>query len=453
MSAGMAASSLQPLLEGAGLDALLTHILPLLSLHELGRLAASCRRLRVVVAHVPEAKWQAAAWRSQPHPQHPIHRAASCQAYLRRQHAVHSAVSAGCVMVTTTPPTPGKLAPDLSAYAALIRQSDGTDSLQVLEMATHRLRTCIRLPPLNFQSPVHWDQASSRVALPWGIVWHEKQDYPVCTGVCLVHLQTGGVAQIQLGLQVQGPVFGGFTLSSLAYVRHTQGPAHVWSAFDGTGGVQHRTAACFAHEHSEQLVLAPAGTHAAAYVASLYSYFAVWQLAACSATRVETGEAVWQVVWSPCSKMLLSLGTRCARLWSLEGEALSDTQLHGLPTNTSWSGPSVAVLCHEAICPKHLRCYTAVGTDLTPAFVFESPDTWRLDAVQVSPDWRHVAVLTSQDLERGEWQAGQLLVFSARGQLCMRVGMPGPYYALTWVKEDALACSLEKVGAAVVTFG
>ena len=55
----MAAGSLQALLAGPGwLDVLLHHILTTLSLQEMVKLGASCRRLRLLVANAPEAIWQ-----------------------------------------------------------------------------------------------------------------------------------------------------------------------------------------------------------------------------------------------------------------------------------------------------------------------------------------------------------------------------------------------------------
>ena len=65
-AAATCAGSLMPpalrlLLDGAGLDALLERILPLLPLRALGRLSATSRRLRALVAGLPEATWHACA--------------------------------------------------------------------------------------------------------------------------------------------------------------------------------------------------------------------------------------------------------------------------------------------------------------------------------------------------------------------------------------------------------
>ena len=215
----MAASSLQPLLEGAGLHALVSHVLPLLSPHELGRLSASCSRLRTVVAGLPEATWQACAWRSQPHPQHPIHSAASCRAYLRRQHAAHTAISSGRSSVTTAPAgLYTVLAPDLSRHAVVHRAS-----LQLLDAATHRESARYELPWNSSWGGPQWDSSGSCIALPWGANWCGEEDVdlgePTRTGLCILHLQTGGLTHIDLGMQSACCIFGGFTQAGSIVVR------------------------------------------------------------------------------------------------------------------------------------------------------------------------------------------------------------------------------------------
>ena len=52
---------MQLLLKGPGKDVLQHQILPLLPLQALGRLASTCRQLRVLVNRLPQSTWHACA--------------------------------------------------------------------------------------------------------------------------------------------------------------------------------------------------------------------------------------------------------------------------------------------------------------------------------------------------------------------------------------------------------
>ena len=54
-------SAFDVLLDGAGLDALLERILPLLPLQALSRLSATSRRLRDLLAGLPQRTWHSCA--------------------------------------------------------------------------------------------------------------------------------------------------------------------------------------------------------------------------------------------------------------------------------------------------------------------------------------------------------------------------------------------------------
>ena len=173
--AGMAACSLEPLLEGAGDQVLVAHVLPQLSLHELGRLASVCRRLRTAVAAVRERVWQAMARVSLPHPQHPVHRAASCRAYMRQQHTVAAALASGHgAHETHQLRQPGALAPNLSTYAVLVRVGRATQILVLRDLATRCELQRFCLPAQEyvgwhfFRHGVYWDAESRCCAMPWG---------------------------------------------------------------------------------------------------------------------------------------------------------------------------------------------------------------------------------------------------------------------------------------------
>ena len=480
----MATLSLQPLLEGAGLDVLFSHALPLLGLHDLGRLASTSRRLRAVVADVPESTWQACAWRSQPHPQHPIHSAASCRAYLCRQHAAHAAISSGRSGVVPTPPAyEAILAPDLTRHAVLRnRQSvSGSHSLQLLDATTHSETACYKLPLRESWGLPHWDQASSRVALPWGSNWYTDDDegLPVPTGVCIVELRTGGLTHIDLGLQSTCSILGGVTAAGSTVVRHMRNSITAWSVFDISGTELHSTPSCFGATDmidfiAERLILAPAGTHAASYPRASCAgctQFAIWELAAGQARSVNTGSHLREVLFSPCSRHALTMSVGRAQIWDTEGSLLSSTQLDAQPFYASWAGDVVAVVCRldaasesatgsYARGPGCLQVYSLrdAGHGLSlqsrvPEGSLAAPG-WRLGSLCVSPDWQHIAVLASRTAEHRASISGrsELLVLDANTQLCMRAGLPKDHYGLTWsAGGDAVACDM--LCSEVVRFG
>ena len=467
LCAGMAAASLQPLLEGAGLDALLSHVLPLLSLHDLGRLCASCRRLRTVVSTAPAAVWQASANRSQPHPQHPVHSAVSCQAYLRQQHATHAAISSRRSVVTTMSSSPGNHSPDLSAYATLLSEAVGSHSLQLLDLATLRETASIKLPALDYARWLFWDRTSDRVALPWGSTWRDNVVPAVPTGLCIVHAQSGELTQIDLGLESDRVIFGGFTPDGSVIIRHALAAELVWTLFDATGAPQVSTTSCFsgdADSEVERMALAPDGARAATFMGPSdfdCIFFALWQPSTGSTLSVETGDIVRGVSWSPCSQFLLCRGWSNVTIWDTQGVQLSTTDMHAQCYHASWVGNMIAVFCRdiydagsdagsdsaeEETC---LRVFTVQDQTLTFCFRYElpgsseTPGEWELGDPVVSPDWQHIAVMAynvrGTELGRGS----QLLVLStAGGRLCSRTSVTGHFPGVHWCPQgDAVACS------------
>ena len=479
----MAASSLQPLLEGAGRDALLTHILPLLSPHDLGRLAATSRSLRAVVAEAPEAVWQAASQQSHPHQQHPIHLAASCQAYLRRQHAVHAAISSGrsslVIPHVQTVRLGFKLSPDFSTYSQLLRRETSSPSLQLLDAATQQELARISLPVHDYIHVYFWNQASSRVALRWGAAWSEDEDVATATstGLCLVQTQTGELSQVDLGLQSGFVDFGGFTPCDSVLVRQTT-PTDEWSIIEASGRVQHSAPAFFA-EHprstADKLVIAPAGTHVASYLRARYadSHFAIWELGAGGFCGVDTGSDVKDICWSPCSKHILSLSLARLQLWDLEGESLFSMQLQAKPIGASWVGGVVVIKFHadeetdsdsasesdsDWSAPlSHLAVHTVQGVGLSLKFLYELSDfatgEWMMGQPQVSPDWQHIAVLVYRCLDEDDrLHRTQLVVLDAGGHVCMHANVPGAEHCLAWSPDgSAICCDMHR--PKIVRFG
>ena len=476
----MAVSSLQPLLEGAGLDALVTHVLPLLSPHDLGRLACASRRLRAVVADVPESTWQAAAWRTYPHQQHPIHCAASCQAYLRRQHATHAAISSGRTSMTVAAgPRHAQLAPDLTRHAALRETASGGHFLQLLDVATQHEVARFELPPLQFRQAPSWDLSSSRIALTWGADWiSEYGQAPVASGVCIVHVLTGNMTQAALGPQPTCPIFGGFNPGGSALVFRMLDTEPVWTVLDSTGSVQCNAASPFnGHPYSrgEHLVLAPANTHAASYLRSCgaqCSSFALWHLSeGKSFHTIDTYGETRDLSWSPCSAQILTLSTNRAQLRDTQGSMLSCIDFSAQPLHASWSGSVVAFVCESApdsnpalardrkAPMSHLQVYKAQDASLTLSFVYELSGSlpksdWKLGHAQVSPDWHHITVLVRRRATP-EYRSSsyQLLVLSAAGHTCMHADIPGLHYHLTWAADGtAVACDMLNA-AVIVRFG
>ena len=465
----MDAFSLQPLLEGAGLDALLSHVLPLLSLHDLGQLASTSRRLRAVVAEVPESTWQACARRIQPHPQHPIHRAASCQAYLRRQHAMHADISAGRSTLSTPAEQRVFLSPDFATHSWLLRRDGGAPSLQLLDAATQRERARFRLAPRSYRSVHFWDQASSCVALLWGAPWfaddHDSLALPASTGLCIVHARTGELSHIKLGLQSGCTLFEAFTPNGSVVLHQTLGTQLVWRVLDRAGAAQHSAPSLFAGHaccSAERLVIAPEGTHAASCLRAAYSAcscFGLWDLAPSSFRSVDAEHDVKDVLWSPCSLYVLCLTARGVQLWQ-QDQPLFRLHCEARVVGASWSGDVVAILCHRYADPKPdsasesdmesspdvslVSVYTVQDLRLSLSCQLDMadllPGKWQLGRPELSPDWQHIAV-SAQPYPDAQSHACHLMVFNTSGQLCLHAGVPGEHYCLRWSSEgDAVAC-------------
>ena len=456
--AGMPVSSLQPLLEGAGLDCLLSHVLPLLSLHDLGRLASTSQRLRAVVADVQEATWQACAWRSQPHPQHPIHRAASCQAYLRTQHATHTAISSGRTTVTRAPKVHDPvLAPDLSSHAVLGKTCSGGKVLRLFDSATERQTACFQLPQQHYYALPSWDLTGSRIAVLWGSSWCFNPGPLDSTGFCIVNLDAATVSRVDLGLQLPG-VSIGFTPGGSVVVSHQRGTETTWSVFACSGTEQHSVLSPFAGRSfgDERLILAPAGTHAALYLRAKNTQctsFALWQLTEDRARSVSTESAVREVLFSPCSRYALSVGP-CTQLWNTQGQLQYSRHFEGWTFHgASWAG-DVLALHGRVTGQSQVAVYRLQDLALRLAFVYQLPCTTQhysewLDSPQVSPDWQHIALLATTD--RSLLWRSDLLVIDMGGHLCTRVTLPADHYHLAW-SSDGTAIACDYCSSPVVRF-
>ena len=436
--AGMAACSMQPLLAGAGLDPFVSHFLPLLSLHDLGRLSSTYRRVRTVVDTAPDAVWKATARHSQPHPDHPVHRAASCPAYLRQQHAVHAAINSGhSAHRTFSSPGPGELAPDLATCALLNKaNADAGYSLELRDLASQHLQASFSLPDLDYDRSsfsVTWDWTSGRCAVRWGRAWYRIQPGTQSTGgVCIVDTRTGSVAVIDLGPQPATPSCGGFA-AGLLLLRHTVAATPVWTAFCAAGRARHRIdvpAHCLGL--ASPPAVAPTGMQAALILGWRDLAITLWQRSADRTLRVDLPAdlgGLLYVVWSPCSSLLLCLTQTSAVMMSAEGSSLSVTSLSSCPSRAAWRGDLVVIVCLPdniwaitGVQATQLCIYTVDGSHL----VFKA----RLDISSIpgkcsfmygpaiSPDWQHIAVTAVQYTGNSK-TAESLVVLRSDGTLCM----------------------------------
>ena len=445
---GMAPRSLELLLEGTGLHALVNHVLPLLGLHELGRLATVCQRLHTVVADAPEHVWQASARLSQPHLQHPVHRAASCRAYLREQHALHAAIDAGssrheCRFGSE----PGAVAPDLTTCALLVRDPGGHDDLVLVELSTSRELKRFRLPAreyLKCSELIVWDPCGRLCMLPWGEAWSTLEGASTDAGACIVDTWAGAVAEISLGVQGPGcPVCDGFSPAGLLLVCHTVAARLVWTAFCASGVVQHRINVpthCLGAE-SQELSLSPSGDQAALLVSAARTY-TLWDLPT-GRTRQHDLPAEFSclqdVAWCPSSSRLLCCTQRHALVLDLQARLLSATSFSSCPGPAMWEGDLVAIMAlpENAWDPLTAQCtqlfmFAVQEDQLLPTASFDITqvpgDTSSLRLLgppRISPDWQHIA-LSAVLVEAHTifMNTLVLLVLRADGTLCLDCPCP-----------------------------
>ena len=465
--AGVAACGLEPLLEGAGLQVLVAHVLPQLSLHELGRLATVCRRLRTAVITAPEALWQGTARVSLPHPQHPVHRAASCRAYLCQQHTVHAALRSGRgAHVTHQLRQPGALAPNLSTYAVLVRIGRASHILVLRELASRRELQRFQLPAQEFlgwhffSHGVYWDSESRRCALPWGRAWLDSQDYAGSAGLCIVDTQTGGTALIPLGNQAFWLACTGFTPGGLLVVRHTTRRGRIWKAFDADGAAQSkmRSICDDTNMDGERLALAPSGDQAVLYLGGVgegSDFFQLWCLLTGTAWRVRLAEGakLKEIIFSPCATQLLCLTRFSALVMDLQGTVLASTDLPSCPSHAAWSGDLVAITCRpddewesQCIHATQMRVFTVQSASLMACAVarLANPtgehELWHFLGTPVfSPSWQHIAVPACKFSPMED----KVMLFTADCTLCMDIAGPElSLGTLRWSESgSAVACS------------
>ena len=461
----MSACSLQTLLEGAGLDVLLTHVLPLLSLHDLGCLACSCRRLRAVAAEAPAAVWQAGAHRLHPHPAHPVHRATSCQAYLRQQHAVHAALGAGrSVRTTCSMPEPGVLSPDFDACAVLVKHGD-SHSLVLREPASQRELKRISLPAQQYLMSSYglkWGPATRCCAVLWGEAWVTQDAPRHKAGVCIVDTHTDAVHACNLGWQRAIPLYGGFLPSGYLLVQHTASAGPVWTACSATGA-RHRINVpqnCLS-DYEQAFAVSPGGDHIALFSRSwlygTHDSFTLWRLFAETSTTwlidVDDRGLVRDIVWSSLPSHFLCVTTTHALIFDDLGSLLTSTPLssgttydgwHHCNTLGTWVGDLVALMCRTRLfmfSVQDVGLVPRAEVDITglPGKNFQWVMT---NSPQISPDWQHVVVLAMQWSESRAHEHSVLLL-RADGSLCMDYTClrPGCPSSVAWSPSGAAVAS------------
>ena len=102
-------------------------ILQLLRVKALACLGSSCSAWHALVDSQPQSLWQAAAELSGLSSKHPVRQAPNVQAWMRRQHVVHSDIARGrCQAHRFCLPAESLLSPDLTKSALLVPSADST---------------------------------------------------------------------------------------------------------------------------------------------------------------------------------------------------------------------------------------------------------------------------------------------------------------------------------------
>ena len=309
---------------------------------------------------------QACSHLSFPHLQHPIHAAASCRSYMRRQTDVHASIERGQATLTTLCASDpdnrllGCLAPNLSTHARLWK---GSPRLELEELpgphaASHSFRQTARIKvPVRDYTVLLWDPACRHLAMSWGALGYGSGTVPA--GVDILDTHQNSLAEIDLGLQSRHCRCQGFSQSGGLLVRHDTPSGLRWTVFNVAGTALHSIASVHTllncSTHTEHLVLAPSAEQAALCLnqaPSSRSFF-VWHLAANSPQQVDLPDVAGTmrtIVWSPCSARLLTLSSRHACLWDA-------------------SGTRTAVIFEEGARPRSLLHKRGLQSDHTSTFL------------------------------------------------------------------------------------
>ena len=434
----MAACGLQPLLEGAGLDCFVSRVLPRLSLSELAHLGATCRCLHTLLtADSAEAIWQASARHSLPHPQHPIHRVGSCQAYLRQQHAVHAAIeTGGGHKHTITAEGQGALVPDAATAVAYRKDGAGGHWLVLRDLATGAETASFHLPDLasaRRSRSLYWDPENRRCMVPWGKARRRTAE-PIRRGFYLIDRQTGGVTRVEMGLQSRRLLCGGFSASGLLFIQHTAATGQVWTAYCAASLARHQLQVPLQMERSEkqELAVSPFGNHAALFLRppDSRSEFLLWHLNSPGVQPIclpAEYEMVRDLVWGPCSSRLLCLTGKCALLVDTAGDLLASLSLDLCPDRGAWVGNLIAIKCRPTpgaeVQPDWLCLVTEHDNQLEQRTAIDlhsiagKPDYWHvIGRPQIAPDWQHVALIATISIN---CRVGDSIMLRADGTLCL----------------------------------
>ena len=192
----------------------------------------------------------------------------------------------------------------------------------------------------------------------------------------------------------------------------------------------------------------------------------MWQLSAGRARCVNTGSHLRKVLFSPCSRLILTLGVGRAQIWDMQGSLMLRKHLQAQPLHGSWVGDVLAVVGRmdapsEAGVglyprgPGRLHVFSVQIAPLGLTCLYEAsegalvPSGWRLGHLQVSPDWQHIALLATNFLPG---VISQLLVLRVNGGVCTRADLPRLHYKPHWsAAGDAVACDV--LCAALVRLG
>ena len=460
-------------------------ILRRLPLQGLAAVSATCKGLR---ASVPEAVWQHAARLEYPCA-HPVLKATSVPAYLRRQHSTHAAIDAGRFTLREVHTKEGILSADFQQHATMV-QSEGRVELvvtQLLSGATlHSVRLPEGLPYLHRLWFVQYSPGGGTLAILYGGEWAARhnqdwlRDVPLGTsGLVLASLQTGLCQTVVLPPQLRllqaglRPWFSGWSSETVCLaVLHIQADgAAVISVYDAPSA--RKVASIEAPDvifrltstrlDTCRLVWSPCGQ---IYKLPGSTFLHLWRPFASSAgwQSMEVGwtRDLQDLQWSPCSSMLLLSNSEperycvlCDTHGHVQRQALTHSQQEltwGLSGILSLDERRCSELDDWSLVQKVLWS-SVVDLTLQPPYltVCTAPRDMD-DQPSISPDGRHCACITKEVRQVSVDSITHLnpclqLISSESGTVFQHFLSPLPhswveYHSIQWSEDGSqLICS------------